>query len=171
MSREAMKLALDALKRMKRYGNTFGYRSHEQNPYDQVCEAITALEALAEQSISCQCPACQKTLHASGCAVHNAPAYPVGKCDCGAQQEPVAEVQEVWADPSKATVIVMHKCRVKVGDKLYTSPPAQSKPLTDEDLRKLADKHLFYQPEGYEVSGVFALARAIEAAHGIKGNT
>ena len=47
--------------------------------------------------------------------------------------------------------------------------PPQRKPLTDEDLRKLADKHLFYQPEGYEVSGVFALARAIEAAHGIKG--
>ena len=46
--------------------------------------------------------------------------------------------------------------------------PPQRKPLTDEDLRKLADKHLFYQPEGYEVSGVFALARAIEAAHGIK---
>ena len=51
---------------------------------------------------------------------------------------------------------------------LYTTPP-QRKPLSDEDLRKLADKHLFYQPEGYEVSGVFALARAIEAAHGIKG--
>lgn len=34
---------------MKRYGNTFGYRSNEQNPYEQVCEAIEALEALAEQ--------------------------------------------------------------------------------------------------------------------------
>ena len=52
-----------------------------------------------------------------------------------------------------------------------TSTPPQRKPLTDEDLRKLADKHLFYQPEGYEVSGVFALARAIEAAHGIKEKT
>ena len=40
---------------------------------------------------------------------------------------------------------------------------AQRKPLTDEELRKLADKHLFYQPEGYEVSGMFAFARAIEA--------
>ena len=49
MSKEAMKLALEALKRMKRYGNTFGYRSHEQNPYEQVCEAITALEALEDQ--------------------------------------------------------------------------------------------------------------------------
>jgi hypothetical protein len=37
--------------------------------------------------------------------------------------------------------------------------------LTDEQIRELADKHLFYQPEGYEVSGVFALARAVEAKH------
>jgi hypothetical protein len=53
---------------------------------------------------------------------------------------------------------------------LYTAPPAaQRKPLTDEEIRKFADTHLFYQPEGYEVSGIFNLARAIEAAHGIKG--
>ena len=49
-----------------------------------------------------------------------------------------------------------------------TSHDTQRKPLTEEDLRKLADKHLFYQPEGYEVSGIYNLARAIEAAHGIK---
>ena len=42
--------------------------------------------------------------------------------------------------------------------------------LTDEDFRKLADKHLFYQPEDYEVSGVFALARAIEAKLKEKNN-
>jgi len=35
--------------------------------------------------------------------------------------------------------------------------------MTDEELRKLADKHLYYQPEGYVVSGVFDFARAIEA--------
>jgi hypothetical protein len=45
---------------------------------------------------------------------------------------------------------------------------AQRQPLTDEEIRKFADTHLFYQPEGYEVSGIFNLARAIEAAHGIK---
>jgi len=44
MSKEVMQQALEALKRMQRYGNTFGYRSHEQNPYEQVCEAITSLE-------------------------------------------------------------------------------------------------------------------------------
>jgi hypothetical protein len=32
-------------------------------------------------------------LHWSDCAVHNAPAYPAGKCDCGVAQEPVA-----WMD-------------------------------------------------------------------------
>ena len=48
---------------------------------------------------------------------------------------------------------------------LYTTPPRREwVGLTEEEIRGLADKHLFYQPEGYEVSGVFALTRAVEAA-------
>ena len=43
------------------------------------------------------------------------------------------------------------------------------KPLTDEDVYQLANEHLHYQTEGYEVSGIYSLARAIEALHGIKG--
>jgi hypothetical protein len=35
--------------------------------------------------------------------------------------------------------------------------------LTDEDVHPLANEHLHYQTEGYEVSGVYNLARAIEA--------
>ena len=35
--------------------------------------------------------------------------------------------------------------------------------LTDEDVYPLANEHLHYQTEGYEVSGVYDLARAIEA--------
>jgi hypothetical protein len=46
---EALKLALDALKRMKRYGDTFAYRSSEQNPYEQVCEAIADCEQVIDQ--------------------------------------------------------------------------------------------------------------------------
>jgi hypothetical protein len=46
---EALKQALDALKRMKRYGDTFAYRSSEQNPYEQVCEAITDCEQVIAQ--------------------------------------------------------------------------------------------------------------------------
>ena len=30
----------------------------------------------------CQCGSCDVVQHASGCAVHNAPALPVGACDC-----------------------------------------------------------------------------------------
>ena len=35
--------------------------------------------------------------------------------------------------------------------------------LTDEDVYPLANEHLHYQPESYEVSGIYSLARAIEA--------
>jgi hypothetical protein len=35
--------------------------------------------------------------------------------------------------------------------------------LTDEDVYPLANKHLHYQMESYEVSGIYNLARAIEA--------
>lgn len=49
MSTEAIDKARAALIRMKRYGDTFAYRSNEQNPYEQVCEAIAAIDALAER--------------------------------------------------------------------------------------------------------------------------
>lgn len=39
-----MRMALEALQRMERYGNTFLYRRDEQNPHEQICEAIKALE-------------------------------------------------------------------------------------------------------------------------------
>ena len=32
--------------------------------------------------MTCQCPACKITPHASDCAVHNEPAYPAGPCNC-----------------------------------------------------------------------------------------
>ena len=41
---------------------------------------------------------------------------------------------------------------------LYTHP---AKTLTDEEIDVLASKHLCYQIEGSEVSGVFDFARAI----------
>jgi hypothetical protein len=41
---------------------------------------------------------------------------------------------------------------------LYTHP---AKTLTDEEIEVLASKHLCYQIEGSEVSGVFNFARAI----------
>jgi hypothetical protein len=32
----------------------------------------------------CECEECHVTMHASDCAVHNEPALPKGRCDCGA---------------------------------------------------------------------------------------
>ena len=52
MKDEELKSVLEALKRMKRFGNTFGYRSHEQNPYEQVCEAV----AVCEQALAAPVP-------------------------------------------------------------------------------------------------------------------
>lgn len=47
--------------------------------------AIAAWNYRAEPQ-TCQCPACREGVpHASDCAVHNEPAYPNGKCDCGAR--------------------------------------------------------------------------------------
>ena len=41
-----------------------------------------------------------------------------------------------------------------------TTPSAVG--LTDEEVYSLANEHLHYQMEGYEVSGIYNLARAIE---------
>jgi hypothetical protein len=53
MSIEAMKLALEALERLKAYGNVFRFRQDEQNPYDQACEAIESLrQAIANEALN-----------------------------------------------------------------------------------------------------------------------
>ena len=50
---------------------------------------------------------------------------------------------------------------------LYTNPP-QRKPLTREQIRKLAADNLSYLLEEYETCGVFNFVSEVEAAHGIK---
>jgi len=95
------------------------------------------------------------------------------------KQEPVAwedvlgAIARGWAYPENAQKPMDVQLAVAIAKEIqdmYTTPPAaQRQPLTDEEIRKFADTHLFYQPEGYEVSGIFNLARAIERAHGIGG--
>ena len=100
-----------------------------------------------------------------------APEYPLGQAstDVGVpvyvlkKAEPVEPVAwMVYTDEDGKSVCVIDHPADFVQWRsfpLYTSPP-QRKPLTEGDLRKLADKHLFHQPESYEASGVFALSRA-----------
>ncbi len=46
--------------------------------------AMKVYEVPKPATAHCTCPACDdNTIHASDCALHNAPALPVGPCDCG----------------------------------------------------------------------------------------
>ncbi|WP_205194978.1 hypothetical protein [Burkholderia sp. Ax-1719] len=47
-----------------------------------------AVEIMDRRANHCECAACKNGVtHASDCAVHNAPALPIGPCDCGAQPD------------------------------------------------------------------------------------
>ena len=85
------------------------------------------------------------------------------------QQEPVAEVRLIrtGGNAGLATHIVqIVEGYFPAGTKLYTSPPAQRKPLTDEEIKTMWRCSKIY---GTNEEKALALARAIEAAHGITG--
>ena len=75
---------------------------------------------------------------------------------CDKQGEPVAEII-LWREEK----IVQWEQSLPVGTKFYTTPQ-QRKPLTDEQIEAC----LHHVDE--DGIGLFAFARAIEAAHGIK---
>jgi sulfur relay (sulfurtransferase) complex TusBCD TusD component (DsrE family) len=81
-------------------------------------------------------------------------------------QEPVGEIG--WGGS-----VNWHKSIPEFGTDLYTTAPAAQRQwtgLTDEDVYLLANEHLHYQTEGYKVSGVYNLARAIETKLKEKNN-
>ena len=150
---EVLKLALSTLNEVR--SETFRLLRNGQKLYaeEKVWNTITAIK---EALNGCQCPECQVKPHASDCAVHNEPAYPKGKCNCGAQpeQEPVAyqdtaEKSRLETVPAKGTL-------------LYATPP-QRKPLTDEEIDWMTRGNNYPGT----VPGARRFARAIEAAHGI----
>ena len=175
---EALKLALEALNR----GET-------KLRY----EAIAAIkEALAEQPAQpeqCQCPACKITPHASDCAVHNAPAYQKGSCDCGAQQwnagvpslypepEPGVSIKATYEQPAQQEPVAwmtptgaLYRTEDVDGcfdDKhipLYTSP--QRKPLTMQERTSIVRANKSFHDKN-EIDA-YGIIDDVEAAHGIK---
>lgn len=46
---------------------------------------VSHLRKITTAAIGCHCGNCTEVSHASDCAVHNAPAMPVGPCDCRAR--------------------------------------------------------------------------------------
>jgi len=75
------------------------------------------------------------------------------------EQEPVGEIVDAIEGAFKCSFTKM----LPVGTKLYTTPP-QRKPLTDEEIQHLL-MPVRISGDGYYLR----IARAIEAAHGIKG--
>jgi hypothetical protein len=89
-------------------------------------------------------------------------------------QEPVGNV--IASVPHLRSISVKLLPEVPVppaGSLIYTTAPAAQRQwtgLTDEDVYLLANEHLHYQTEGYKVSGVYNLARAIETKLKEKNN-
>jgi len=79
--------------------------------------------------------------------------YQVAKSTQPAQQEPVA-----WLHPANAKCVTTDPTAYARGLPLYTSPPPQRKPLTDEEIETMANDF----EEGY-VFLYRSFARAIEA--------
>lgn len=161
---EALKLALKALRQRA------PLNSIEAIEFDnKINQAITAIkEALS----SCQCQECKVVLHASDCAVHNEPAYPKGECDCGAQsaqqQEPAFWTRKQWGMDRE----FCEKPFTTDWEPLYTTPP-QRKPLTAMEVYDVVhdadlDWHTGFAL-GEDENRFVVFARAIEAAHQIKG--
>lgn len=144
MSKEAIKLVVDKIK------STFweGYVPEPVKP--------------AQQLVDC---------HATGVCVQSGL-----RAEQPAQQEPVARQYQnrdgVWKDFISEK---HYKDTLEDGSwpirNLYTSPQAQRKPLTNEQIGKASrDAHIAFclnKHQTYE----HALTRAVEAAHGIKENT
>lgn len=83
-----------------------------------------------------------------------------------AQQEPVAVVSGYYG--GQCVILPINPARIfNSNTALYTSPTAQRKPLTDEQISAIGSK-IF--PSTWNIRHV-DFARSIEAAHGIKENT
>ena len=170
--RQALELALEALQFALHVG--FPESSESQikkgeKAYQQHRAAITAIkEALAQPE---QWGASAVT-HPEYIDEQKAKTQELRSMLAQPEQEPVAWMYESVCGNDFAT-------RHKPPDygknirPLYTTPP-QRKPLTDEQLKPLIQKAMMYyghNPEHWTVTagaGFCILARAIEAAHGIK---
>ena len=139
---EALRLAWDALQQI-------AHVSAMDYEYQQwAVEAITAIkESLANEALDKMAENAREL-----------------GLDYEPEQEPVGEIVDAIEGAFKCSFTKM----LPVGTKLYTTPP-QRKPLTDEEIQKCYETTGHYQTlRPQDRFAVLALARAIEAAHGIK---
>lgn len=93
----------------------------------------SAIEAWNRRSPNCKCPACiSASPHLSDCAVHNAPAYRLGPCDCGASGPAVFpaddEVIELAAalEQQRAYRIVADVAALRIGNPAELPTPFEA---------------------------------------------
>ncbi len=154
LTREEAQELLDALKHLCLYTAAIkGYDAHKVQP------PIDMLKAKLKQP--------EQVIQArkeGDLIVVDLPQVPTGSGGIHKESEPVAyiNVEErklEWATPTRwetPTVAVMDKVP------LYTAPPQREwQGLTENEMKNLADTHLVYQVESYEMSGVFDLIRAV----------
>lgn len=132
----ALKLALEALERMKGYGNVFLHHRHTQNPYEQVCEAITALrEALASEAKEQPASGIKQVIE-----LYDSPEKPSGGAT-SSHQKPFGYIKPGEGDYEKVFSWNYNE-RNGYTQPVYTSPPAQRTwaGLTDEEMIDLQDR-------------------------------
>ena len=84
------------------------------------------------------------------------------------------EVQRLGQEIEQEPVFTYEQVKAHIQVAMMSTTPPQRKPLTDEQLKPLIQKAMMYyghNPEHWTVTagaGFCILARAIEAAHGIK---
>ena len=199
MSKEAMKLALEALEKANRrtvvMGSTGSYREGQIHALESVCTdlapAITAIrEALAEESSGTEQPAIPTVITCPFCASEHVPGwlhdYNMDRGAYGeqpAQQEPVAlkwqqaPVKTQWGDDMVVASVAIDKdhtvcfyCERGQTTKVEAMFAQRTwVGLTNEQIVKMIPNDPAWDNEVGEDAAV-AFARAIEAAHGIKGD-
>jgi hypothetical protein len=148
MSKEAMKLVLKALEAADWYINQLEitlYSADDAGTHEdrlKVQQAITVMRLEIDALNMASKPALEEQ---------------------PAQQEPVGYVAENG-------LVDWNVCAPPMMTDLYASPPAQRKPLTDEEVDRLWSQSMA-DTAGETYLPLREFARAIEAAHGLKENT
>jgi hypothetical protein len=151
MSKEALKLALEALEVANSCVDGY-YIPKGKTHLPEIELAIIAIkEALANEALEKMAENAREL-----------------GLDYELEQEPVGEIVDAIEGAFKCSFTKM----LPVGTKLYTTPP-QRKSLSDEEIEYAFKTNSVMVDNGnaYMVAGLRAvnIARAIEAAHGIKG--
>lgn len=167
MSKEAMKLAL---KKAFQLGQNYCYQAdhdsyRENKKSDETLAKFRQLvdetcEVLAEQPAQTDWEAV---------AADQALTIALLKAEQPAQQEPVAVVSGYYG--GQCVILPIDPARIfNSNTALYTTPQPPAQPLTDEQIDKLPWGPHEGNPMTF-AEGLRDFARAIEAAHGITGET